>query len=234
MIFDCHRHTSPKVYDLEVIHSNFIFNSLDEYRAEAESVRKGNSVSLIFDLNDGGEFLGNQYRSALIQAFKIHSRRQKLRAGDYAPILEKAVDWKVRIPIIVDAFYFGQDLDFQPSLPFIIELARTLPETPVVVAHAGGYRMLEYFFHLREFSNIWLDLSFSLQYLSDTSHYADLKKIIQFWDRKRIMFGSDFPWSSSAMQAKVLDEILLDLKFSEQDRHRLFFENAAGLYRLNG
>jgi predicted TIM-barrel fold metal-dependent hydrolase len=189
---------------------------------------------LIFDLTDGGEYLENQYRNGLIQGFKIHSRKQKLRAGDYSPIMEKAVEWKINLPVIVDAFYFGKDLDFQPSLPFIIELARSLPETPVVVAHAGGYRMLEYFFHLREFYNIWLDLSFSLQYLSDTSHLADLKKIIRFWDRKRIMFGSDFPFSSSAMQANILREILQDLQFSEQDNHLIFFENAAGLYRLNG
>lgn len=233
MIFDCHRHTSNNDYDLEVAHSNYIFNSLDEYKKEAEIVRKGNSISLIFDLSDGGLFLENEYRIGNIQAFKIHSRRQKLGPKDYVHILNKAIEWKIRLPIIVDAFYFGQDLDFQPSLPFIIQLARTLPETPIVVAHVGGYRMLEYFFHLREFSNIWLDLSFSLQYLADTSHYLDLKKILRFWDRKRIMYGSDFPWSSAGIQKNVLDKILNDLSFSDSDMHLVYFNNAKALYQLN-
>jgi predicted TIM-barrel fold metal-dependent hydrolase len=232
MIFDCHRHISAKTYDLGVVHSNFIFNSLEEYRQEAEEVRRGNSISLIFDLNDGGQFLESQYRSGAIQAFKIHSRRQKLKADDYSPILEKGIEWEVRLPIIVDAFYFGQDLEFQPSLPFIIQLARALPETPIVVAHAGGYRLLEYFFHLRELENIWLDLSFSLQYLADSSLRTDLKKVIKFWDRKRVMYGSDFPWSSAKMQADVLSNILDGLAFSDSEKHLLFYKNAADLYKV--
>lgn len=231
MIFDCHRHLSPaKVYDLEVVKSNYIFNDVASYQQNVAFVSRQDAVSVIFDIHQNEPYIKSVFDSGKLNAFKIHSRVQKLRAEDYELILQHLLDWNVRIPIIVDAFYFGQDLDYQPSLPFIVSLAKKLPNTPIVVAHAGGYELLKYFFHLKELTNIFLDLSFSLQYLADSSLFLDLKKVLRFWDRSRIMFGSDFPYASPSYQADIFTGILKDLNYAESELHQVQFSNAESIF----
>lgn len=231
MIFDCHRHlSSSKAYDLEVVKSNYIFNEVESFQRNVPLISLEDAVSLIFDIQHNEPFVRTVFDSGRLNAFKIHSRVQKLGRGDYDDILEKLNYWGVKIPVIVDAFYFGQDLDYQPSLPFIISLANTLPSTPIVVAHIGGYKLLEYFFHLRELPNVFLDLSFSLQYLADSSLFIDLKKVLRFWDRSRIMFGSDFPYASPKYQFEILQSILKDLNYQEPELHQVLFSNADSLF----
>lgn len=234
MIFDCHRHIeSDKEYELPIVGSNYIFNGVTEYREHSFEIKTGNTVSLLLDLKDHEHFVYQEFVLGKIQAFKVHSRKQRLSQVDYPIYLDTVKSWNIKIPIIVDAFYFGSDLEFQPSLSFIVALARQNPETPIVVAHSGGYELLRYFFHLRDLDNVYFDLSFSLQYLADSSLYLDLRKVLRFWDRKRIMFGSDFPYASPTYQWEILNEVMSSLSFSPGDIDAVAFSNAHSLFKRN-
>ncbi|HET9030594.1 MAG TPA: amidohydrolase family protein [Candidatus Aquilonibacter sp.] len=134
------------------------------------------------------------------------------------------------MPLIVDAFYYGSDLAHQPSLPGIIAIAQDSPERPVIVAHCGGYRLLEYFFHLRDLPNIWYDLSFSLQYLSDSSLRSDLIKLIRYTSPDRLMFGSDFPFASAARQCDVLIGLAREAGVRDDGLDRMLATNARDLF----
>lgn len=229
-IFDAHVHVDNGLsnYDLTVDGMNLIFNHVDAFQTFREG-SASQSRSLILDIGDDFGYVCNEARTGNIAALKIHSRLQHITKTDWPAIETHLAQMPARLPIIIDAFYYGKDLDAQPSLRHIIHIAERFPDRHFVIAHSGGYHILEYFFHLREFTNISYDLSFSLQYLLDSSKWIDLRKLIKHTNKARILFGSDFPFASPKLQYQSLLAIADDLQLSHADRAAIFFENA---YRL--
>lgn len=234
-VFDCHLHIEGGMggYDLpNVSKRNIIFNTVKSYEQHHALYRNDSSnfFSLVFDYKTNFDFVKQEAKEARLNAIKIHSRLQHLRTSDYEVLIDHLHEIPSNLPIIVDAFYFGSTLEFQPSLEGIIQLSSAFPERKVVVAHAGGYRVLKYFFHLREFNNVVYDLSFSLQYLKDSSVFIDLKKLIRYTDKRKIMFGSDFPFGNANEQYVILTELLMDLEVDLQTQEDIFYNNALTIF----
>lgn len=232
-IFDCHCHIEQGLlnYDLDnVCHRNIIFNSIDDYKNFIQDVPEGDSVSLIFDYKSNLDYVLDAVNKKEINALKIISRDQQLNESDYALLINKLKLVKKNIPIIIDAFYYDHHLKYQPSLVSIIEIAKQFPDRKIIVAHSGGHKILDYFFHLRTLKNIYYDLSFSLQYLYDSSCFLDLIKLIKYTDKNKIMFGSDYHWASPKQQFKILNEIFNKLNFNESDVQKIFFFNAENVF----
>lgn len=160
-----------------------------------------------------------------ISALKIHSRLQQISAEDYPALLKHLKKLNTDTPIIYDAFYYNSDLLYQPSLSFLITLATKFPKIKFIVAHAGGYNILQYFFHLRDLKNIAYDLSFSLQYLQDSSCYTDLVKLIKFSNRDKLFFGTDYPLAAPGKQFEILNNILQHLRYTDQEKENVFCNN---------
>jgi predicted TIM-barrel fold metal-dependent hydrolase len=235
-IFDCHYHfqslddLSDKYYGSDD-YRNVIINYVDEYKAVKPSLPlPRTSVSLIFDYRNNFDYVKEQIDAGNLNALKIHSRTQRISSGDYDELIMMLQKSKTSLPLIIDAFYYGQEMEFQPDLPGIIRIAKEFPNNKIIIAHAGGYEILKYFFHLRKLDNIYWDLSFSLQYLSDSSCFYDLKKLIKFNGKDRIMFGSDCPWAEPAFQINVLKSIANELSFTEKESEMIFFENAFKIF----
>lgn len=235
-IFDCHCHIEKGLgnYDLsDVAHKNIIFNSIADYEKYIAEVKKEDSVSLIFDFKKNLDYVLEKVNASNISALKIHSREQKLTEADYPALIDKLALVKKNIPIIIDAFYFDHHLQYQPSLKSIIDIAEKFPSKKIIVAHSGGHKILDYFFHLRTLNNIYYDLSFSLQYLSDSSLLQDLIKLIKFTPKDKIMFGSDYHWASAKYQLDILNKILNDLNIDQSEKEKILFHNAYELFLRN-
>jgi hypothetical protein len=231
-IFDCHTHIEQgfDTYDLSgVSNKNVIFNSIESYQKHRQLVSSSDVVSLIIDLQQT-DFVLQEVHKGHVNGLKIHSRDQRLTDGDYAYLLKNLSLFPDYLPVILDAFYYGDEIQYQPSLTKIIEFAKFYPQKKFVIAHSGGYEVLKYFFHLRPLKNIYYDLSFSLQYLSDTSCFSDLKKLIKFTDTSRVMFGTDFFWASPKLQLEVLDSIFSTINLSIQDQHKILYDNARHIF----
>jgi predicted TIM-barrel fold metal-dependent hydrolase len=232
-IFDCHTHIENGLssYDLDnVDRRNIIFNSLDSYTANRPEVNASDTVSLIFDYANNLSRVMKEINEKKINALKIHSRIQKLSDIDYPLLTEYLKQAPDNIPVIVDAFYYGEDIEHLPSLPYIIKWAKLFPERKFIVAHCGGYEIIKYLFHLRTLPNIYYDLSFSLQYLSDSSLFVDMIKLIKFTDKKKIMFGSDYHWASPKLQYNVLTNIFEKLSLPEKEREMILYYNAEEIF----
>lgn len=225
-VFDCHLHIDNGLtnYNIEINNANIIFNYVEQYISQKDYFPDFYK-SLIFDFRNNYDFVFSEIMSERIHAIKIHSRIQHIQTNEYPEILKAIKKIGINIPIIYDAFYFGSDIDFQPSLPGLLYLAKELPNTKFIVAHAGGYKILEYFFHLRELKNIAFDLSLSLQYLSDSSAKFDLIKLIKFTSIEKIFFGSDFPFADPKYQFSILFETLINLGVSSRDIEDVFSTN---------
>jgi hypothetical protein len=232
-IFDSHVHVEKGLagYDLQVARKNVIFNTLQSYRSFGEAARSSSdAITLVLDIGPEFEFVRREAQSGRISALKIHSRIQKLVDSDWETVERRLEMLPADLPVVVDAFYHGRELQFQPSLPNIIRLLSNFEKRRFVIAHSGGYRMLEYFFHLREFGNCFYELALTLQYFEDSSLLQDLRKLIRFTDKERILFGSDFPFASPKRQCTTLLEICAALEMPREDVDKILYANAAGLF----
>jgi len=232
-IFDCHIHIENglQAYDLdEVVKRNVIFNIVESYNKNAASVPKGDTISLIFDYKHNLSTVMNEIKGGKVNALKIHSRQQKIKHSDYPEITTLLAKTPDSLPVIVDAFYYGDEMEYMPSLEYIVHWAKVFPKRKIIVAHSGGYELLKYFFHLRSFTNVYYDLSFSLQYLADSSVYADMVKLVKFTDKQRIMFGSDYHWASPKLQLEVLQGIFHKLALSDTEKEMILYSNAESVF----
>ena len=232
-IFDAHFHFSEDNYDLDVLGRNVIFNSVIEYKEKSAlgwQPTKSESVTLLFDFINHEHFIQSEINLGKIAAVKIHSRIQKIAEQDYKSIVTNLEKISSNIPIVVDCFYHGTQLEFQPSLKGIILLLESFPDRKFVLAHSGGIKLLEYFFHLRKLSNLYYELSATLQYLHDSSLFTDLKKLISFTDKKRILFGSDFPFTSPSKQLGILQNLFKELALKEDETDLILYLNAVNLF----
>jgi predicted TIM-barrel fold metal-dependent hydrolase len=231
-VFDAHYHvdgTAPP-YDLAVTGRNVIFNDLGSYRTHRESCSPADSVTLILDL-DALDFVRGEANRGAIAALKVHSRVQRLRYEDYDRVIAALESFPAHLPIVIDAFYYGKELENQPSLAQIVRIADGFSDRDIVIAHCGGYRVLEYFFHLRELSNVTYDLSLSLQYLADASLLPALEKLIRFTPPSRLMFGSDYPYASPARQCETLLQLCSAARLGEDAVDAILGDSARRLFR---
>jgi predicted TIM-barrel fold metal-dependent hydrolase len=232
-VFDCHFHieTGLDRYDINIAGKNVIFNSFGSYHQFKGQVGEQDSTSLIFDYRNNFDEVRQLMTARKIDALKIHNRVQQIAAADYPVLMEHLEEANPALPIIIDAFYFGDDLEFQPDLANIISIARRFPNNPVIVAHCGGIEILKYFYHLKSLDNIFFDLSFSLAYLKNTSVYTDFKNLIKYGNRDNIMFGTDYPFVSAKLQLDAFTEIADEMNVTEQAREKMLYSNAVSVFK---
>lgn len=225
-MFDCHIHveTGLEKYDAAMSSGNIIFNSIESYEQNAPQYPEF-LHSLIFDITKDISYFRNLIENNKIVCLKIHSRIQQITAEDYPLYTQKLKELDSNIPIIYDAFYYGSDIEFQPNLVELIKLVKTFPNKKFIIAHAGGYEILKYYFHLRTFPNVGYDLSLSLQYLEDSSCRQDLKKLIKFTPKEKLFFGTDYPFASPSNQVVILNQILNELNLTEKEKAGIFNNN---------
>lgn len=225
-VFDCHLHVEQGMddYDIHLEGANVIFNSFEAYEAYKDAYRDFYHT-LIFSPQKEPEFYNSLIAEKEIVALKIHSRLQGITKEDYPSLITALQRVDERIPLIYDAFYYGAELSVQPSLEGFISLVEAFPARKFIVAHAGGYEVLKYFFHLKPYRQVGFDLSLSLQYLEDSSCKADLVKMIKFIPDERLFFGTDFPEASPKKHLEIILKIIHELELTEKQVQGILRDN---------
>lgn len=127
-------------------------------------------------------------------AIKVHPRVQAVGVGD-ARVRQVAAWAAVRgVPLIFDVFPWGDRLDDPAIYPLAYHaLAQELPELKLVLAHAGGLRVLEAFLVAKSNPNVWLEFSMTPVYFRGSSVVQDCAFACQRLPEGRVLYGSDFP-----------------------------------------
>lgn len=233
-IFDNHSHlSSDKAYDLDVWNRNIIFNSIEEYESFVSSGKSAKFISIIADINRFNDFKTILEGDKRVIAIKIHSRLQELDEEKFYDLVARLKSIKLSKPIIYDAFFYGPALEHAPRISDIIYLSNEFPELDIVVAHSGGHKILDFFYHLRPLQNIYYDLSNSLTYLQHASVFQDIVHLIRFTPKTKILFGSDFPYCSAAETKTLLDKICQNLELSESEISSIYSKNAFRLFGID-
>ena len=232
-IFDAHCHIEKTLegYNIPSQQKNIIFNDIELYKNKQYEVVGNDTKTLLFDFKKNLAYVKEQLKTKAIQGFKVHSRLQQIAEADYEELYDAFQGMDADgLPVVFDAFYTGNQMEFQPNLNRIIDFARLFPKNTIIIAHCGGYRVLEYLQHLKNVNNIVFELSFSLSYLQYSSVFKDFQLLLRFADRNRIIFGTDFPYVDAKDQLQVFLRLADELNMNEADRDKILFGNACGLF----
>jgi predicted TIM-barrel fold metal-dependent hydrolase len=107
---------------------------------------------------------------------------------------------------LIILFHAGIDIaiDTLTGTPDVFaRIHETYPDLRLVLAHMGGFRMWD---EVREHlvgSDVWLDTSYTLGYLSD----EQFVEIVRAHGVERIMFGTDAPWGDMAADVRRMQEL---------------------------
>lgn len=115
-----------------------------------------------------------------------------------------------------------------------LTLAKLIAEnvnTTVVMAHAGGARVLDAMSIALDIDNIMMDLAFSLSFWEGSSVMQDIAFCIKKVGADRILFGSDGPHLNVKQTIDVAKDFFNQYNFSDLDKENMFYKNADRLIK---
>lgn len=156
-----------------------------------------------------------------LKGVKFHPEYQQFAVDDprWKPLYRKISDLG-----LITVFHSGVDYGFPPPYGCMPEgLASVLDcfETPVVAAHWGGLQYGEDVLRHLCGRNVYLDTSFGYGRLS--KYHAEM--IVEKHGVDRLLFATDAPWHTAALEWRLLDTLGL----SETDREKIACRNAKRL-----
>jgi predicted TIM-barrel fold metal-dependent hydrolase len=160
-----------------------------------------------------------------LKGVKLHPDYQGFAVDDpkMKPIYRKISDLG-----LITVFHAGMDYGFPPPYGCMPDgLAKMLDcfETPVVAAHWGGLQYGEDVLRHLCGRNVYLDTSFGYGRLS--KYHAEM--IIEKHGTDRLLFATDNPWHTAAMEWRLLDTLGL----SDEEREKIACTNAKRLLGMD-
>lgn len=134
------------------------------------------------------------YHSWSPKGLKIHPRVQGITVED--GIVRDVLAWADErgLPVLFDVFPFGKFLDNLAMHPMAYHrVAQERPELKIILAHAGGYKLMEAFMVAKSSPNVFLDFSFTPVYFKSSSLAEDCRFVSSRLPAGRTLYGSDFP-----------------------------------------
>ena len=162
---------------------------------------------------------------------KIHPRRQGVTVEESVVLETLAWASSRDLPVLFDVFPFGPSLDNAAMYPIAYHrLAQRMPKLRMVLAHSGGYRLMEAFLVAKSNPGVYLDLSFTPVYFKGSSLAGDCGFLCRRLPPGRVLYGSDFP------SVPFADSLEAACRFSEglEDavRREVMSDGAARLFRI--
>src|SRR5579863_4014976 len=129
---------------------------------------------------------------------KIHPVLHKIPSGGIPAVIRFLHEKRTGIKgLIVHCFPWGSEMDFNFSLPLVLELNRKFPELTILIAHGGGYESWQFRAHTGGNRKFIYDFSVSLKYYQGSDLLKPLQRYIKY-SPDRILFGSDYPVAMGA------------------------------------
>ncbi len=164
-------------------------------------------------------------KAAGIKGIKLHPDYQHFFVDEERlfPIYRKIAELG-----LITVFHAGVDIGYPDPVHCtparLLRVLELFGNAPVIAAHFGGYMLWQEVIEVLCGTNVYFDTAFSYGKLPPD--FA--KKIIASHDPKRILLGSDMPWSTAADEARLIHS--LDLPKETEDA--ILFNNAKSLLSI--
>ncbi len=157
-----------------------------------------------------------------LKGVKLHPDIQGFKIDDYR-CLKIYELCEGRLPILMHTGDKRYDFSNPNRLKPILE---TYTDLLVIGAHLGGYSVWDDAVkELGGFKNFMVDTSSSLEFLPKDRAV----EIIRAYGADRVMFGVDYPMWSHKKEV----ENLLNLGLSDEEYKKIFYKNAANLFKID-
>ena len=157
-----------------------------------------------------------------IKGIKFHADYQEFELDE--PVLYEIYEQLREFDMIV-LFHMGEDIGLSPPYTSLPEKLKKVvvdfPELSVIASHMGGYKMWGRVFDCLVGSDIYLETSFGIGFMSE----QQFMRMVSEHGIDKVVFGSDSPWLSQ--QGEIAK--IRALKLSEQAKQKILFDNAARL-----
>lgn len=132
---------------------------------------------------------------------------------------------KQEMPVIICGFPDGINLMLSNYPESFGRLATRCPETKILMAHAGGHRIIDSMMVMKRCENLYLDLSFTLLYYRGSNVMDNIKYVINSCKGKRILWGTDYPDRPYPETIKESMAILQGMGLNLEIKKRIFESN---------
>jgi hypothetical protein len=165
-----------------------------------------------------------------IRGIKFHSYVQQIEESCFSRIVDICNRASSKGMIIsLDASYGSTKMYKYDNLKLVCAVADQVNNTPILVLHSGGNRVLEAMLIAAEKQNVFLETSFSLSYYKGSSVENDIAFAYKKIGVERVLYGSDFPYVSIQESINVHHQFLEKHSFSTNDIEKIMFKNAQSL-----
>lgn len=168
-----------------------------------------------------------ELRERGFQAIKLHPRFGSFSYGDERLLEVSNAAGDLRLPIFLCTHQFNSIEPWHQVFSQIVKLIHSSPASQFVLMHGGGPSLLDYLDLARRYSNVLIDLSFTLLKYTGSSLDLDLAYALRNLDR-RICVGTDFPDFSPLQMRNRINELALEL--SDEKRVNFLWGNLASLF----
>ncbi len=159
-----------------------------------------------------------ELRDASFPVLKLHPRLNHYDPldGRCIAVLEELATWPRPPRVWLDTlFHYRGGTLRKPPVEAIHELVNRVPGVTFVLLHGTGAYLLQLAQAVRDCPNVFIDVSFTLFHLADTSVEADLRHLFRTLD-SRLVVGSDFPEYGPVEMLKRFDGLTQGLAASKR------------------
>lgn len=173
----------------------------------------------------------NCLHAAGVHAIMFNSYLQQIAESDFRQVLQVCEYAAAKgLKICIDGSYGTSKMYTYDNMQLACFIADYIFKTPIIIVHAGGYRVIEAMLLAADKSNVWLDTSFSLPYYQHSSIEQDFAYVIKKMDYSRMVFGSDHPYipfqEALSSHLSFFDKYM----FTATQIEKLMYTNALELY----
>lgn len=163
-----------------------------------------------------------------IKAIMFNSYLQCISDADFL-LVHKACKFAEEhgLIICIDGSFGTSKMYAYDNVRLACFIADLITDTPIIIVHSGGKRILDMMALALDKANVWLDTSFSLPFYIGSSLETDFAFAYKKIGTDRIVFGSDHPY----MDFKITQQIHLDFfsrhAFNDNQIENIMYDNAA-------
>ena len=179
------------------------------------------------DIND---YIDNLVKSG-VSAVMVNSYLQQIEDHDFKTVLKafKYAESKCLI-ICIDGSYGTSKMYTYDNMKLACFIADNISNVPIVIVHAGGYRVIEAMLLAADKKNVWLYTSFSLPYLQYSSLELDFAYAIKKLGCQRVVFGSDHPYIEFNEGLRKHINFFNKYQFNESEVEKILYSNGIKLF----
>jgi len=166
----------------------------------------------------------SQIKAKGFKGIKLHPYYQNFNVDDESlfPLYEKMCNENL-ILVLHTGFDFAFPFVRKADPEKILKVKETFPSLKLVTTHLGGWKMWEEVEKFLVGKEIYMEISFSLDFLDQET----AKRIIMKHPENFILFGTDSPWTDQGQTLSLLKKLKLGKRYEDL----ILRENAIALLK---